>query len=166
MMRVVRVTIILFLVAGAATLIFFSLEEANPGYAKFRDVPTSFYDIHSRMARLYEHSNKNPFIDILKGCILATNLQESLQLEPSAAGRLKNYDVGFSADKKSYVLRYEVDKEELLEFQRRVEHDILDGVAGDGMLDDINGDVFGCDCDNQYYCSKQDLSKFDSGNKI
>lgn len=56
------------------------------------------------------------------------------------------YSIGISEDKKEFVLRVEVKKESTL---------LLDSGR------DVDSVVFGCDCDDPYYCFKTDLKEFD-----
>ena len=57
-----------------------------------------------------------------------------------------DYTIGINESKTEFVLRVEVKKESTL---------ILDSGR------DVDGVVFGCDCDDPYYCFKTDLKEFD-----
>ena len=138
----------LFLLAAVAVvvfiLIFSTLNEANPGFSNDRQKRVDLMNIHGAIIQTSFIKKQNILEYLPVGCS-DIELLRTVVIDDWFNEARGEYTIGTSADKREFVLRTEIENED--DFALLLED-----------TEDVDGIVFGCDCNDPYYCFKTDLS--------
>lgn len=133
---------ITIIVLALLSFLYISLNDSDLGFTENRQKGVDLINIREYIVYTSRDQKQNILESLPVGCSNAGIIGDAIS-KISGNDRDK-YTLGISADKRQFVLRTKIDDGEYLaDISKNIE--------------ELDGNVFGCDCNDPYYCFKTDL---------